>query len=399
MRDRRAMATIAALLLAHASVGMAQSDFAGCVETIEREAVQDHQVNPVTARTLLADLTPSARVLQLDRQQPEFTSTLAGYLDRRVSESHVRQGRALLEEHQPLLDAITREYGVPGRYLIAFWGLETNYGQYTGRLSTLQSLATLACDPRRADFFRGELIAALQLVDQGTVQPDQLRGSWAGALGNFQFLPSVYRDYAVDASGDGRADLWESFEDAAVSAANFLKARGWQAGERWGREVLLPADFDLDLLEQRQPLEAWADAGLQRADGAALPVADLEAQLLLPAGVNGPAFLVYENFDVIMRWNPSRFYALAVGRLADRLAGADELTRPPPATEPLAIETVQRMQEQLNALGFDAGEPDGRIGPVTRSALRAFQQQRGIPADGFPDEVTRQRLDEQAREI
>ncbi len=377
----------ACLLLAGLFPATAAAGFAECVTGIRGEAIS-RGIDPATADRLLADLTPSERVIELDRRQPEFTATLNDYLTARVSDARIDTGRALLDEHAELLAGVRRDYGVPGRYLIAFWGLETNFGRYTGRMPTVQSLATLACDRRRGDFFREQLLAALHLVDERTLEPDQLQGSWAGALGNFQFLPSVYRDHAVDADGDGRKDLWNSLPDAAVSAAAFLRARGWEPGERWGREVQLPDGFDYGLAERQQSLGEWRNLGLRAADGGPLPVADLDARLLIPAGAEGPAFLVYRNFDVIMRWNPSRFYALSVGLLADRLIGAPPLSNPPPVEEPLRIETVSALQEALNQRGFDAGAVDGRIGTNTRRALRAFQADAGLVDDGHPDPET-----------
>ena len=382
----------AALLLAGGLPGVAAGNFSACLGEL-RDAAVARGIDAGTADSLLDGLTPSARVIELDRRQPEFTATLRDYLEGRVNAARIRTGQRLLAEHAALLERIHRDYGIPGRYLIAFWGLETNYGQYTGEMPTLQSLATLACDRRRGEFFREELIAALQLVDARTLTPGQLRGSWAGALGNFQFLPSVYRDHAVDADGDGRRDLWASLPDAAESAAAFLRARGWQPGERWGREVSLPADFDYALGGETRPLGEWRDRGLRRADGGPLPVADLDARLIIPAGADGPAFVVYENFDVIMRWNPSRFYALSVGLLADRLIGAPGLRNPPPAQPPMRIETVEALQTRLRERGFDAGPVDGRMGPATRAALRAFQASRGLIADGHPDPDTLAELD------
>ncbi|MEX0430612.1 lytic murein transglycosylase [Spiribacter insolitus] len=377
----------ACLLFAGILPATAAAGFDECIGGIRSEAIS-RGIEPATADRLLANVTPSERVIELDRRQPEFTATLHDYLTARVNEARIDKGRALLDEHAELLQAIQRDYGVPGRYLIAFWGLETNFGSYTGRMPTVQSLATLACDRRRGEFFREQLLAALHLVDERTLEPEQLQGSWAGALGNFQFLPSVYREHAVDADGDGRKDLWDSLPDAAVSAAAFLRARGWAPGERWGREVQLPDGFDYGLAEREQPLRDWRDAGIRAADGGPLPVADLEARLLIPAGADGPAFLVYRNFDVIMRWNPSRFYALSVGLLADRLIGAPPLSNPPPAEEPLRIETVSAIQEALNTRGFDAGPVDGRIGSNTRRALRAFQADAGLVDDGHPDPDT-----------
>ncbi|MEX0448359.1 lytic murein transglycosylase [Spiribacter sp. 221] len=387
----KARQIVACLFLAGLFPASAAAGFGECIGEIRSEAIS-RGIEAATADQLLADLAPSERVIELDRRQPEFTATLNDYLTARVNDARIDRGRALLDEHAELLQGIRRDYGVPGRYLIAFWGLETNFGSYTGRMPTVQSLATLACDRRRGEFFREQLLAALHLVDERTLEPEQLRGSWAGALGNFQFLPSVYRDHAVDADGDGRKDLWDSLPDAAVSAAAFLRARGWEPGERWGREVQLPDGFDYALAERKQSLRAWRDAGLRTADGGPLPVADLAARLLIPAGADGPAFLVYNNFDVIMRWNPSRFYALSVGLLADRLIGAPPLSNPPPVEEPLRIETVSALQEALNRRGFDAGAVDGRIGTNTRRALRAFQADAGLVDDGHPDTDTLEEL-------
>lgn len=369
----------------------AANTFDQCLDDIRIQA-HERGVSPNITETLLADVTPSERVIELDRSQPEFTSTLHGYLSRRVTDERIERGRALLAEHAELLNRIEREQGVAGRYLIAFWGLETNYGSYFGRMSTVRSLATLACDRRRGAFFRNELIEAMALVDERTLSADQLYGSWAGALGNFQFLPSVYRAHAVDADGDGRIDLWESFPDAAESAARFLRARGWEPGERWGREVRLPEGFDYALADTRRELNEWAALGVRRADGGALPASEMPAELLIPAGSEGPAFLVYENFNVIMRWNPSRFYAISVGLLADQVVGGPGLINSPPNEPALRIATIEKMQENLNARGYDVGGVDGRIGPMTRAALRAFQHAAGLTPDGHPDSDTLEAL-------
>jgi membrane-bound lytic murein transglycosylase B len=380
--------TITFLLCSAAGVTLASaSKFDACLDRIRAEAIEQG-IDQTTAVELLADVSPDPRVIELDRQQPEFTSTLGGYLESRLTPARLEQGQRLLARHERLLERITKKYGVPGHYLIAFWGLETNYGSYTGRMSTVRSLATLACDRRRGDFFARELLAALQLVDQHVLNPDQLQGSWAGALGNFQFLPSVYRDYAVDADGDGRPDLWSSFEDAAESAAAFLNARGWQAEQSWGLEVQLPEGFDLSLVELTQPMPQWQAAGIRQANQAPLPDSHLAAELILPAGLRGPAFLVHANFNVIMRWNPSRFYALSVGLLADQIMGGPSLFTSPPDDQPLRIEQVRSVQRELNRQGHNAGNVDGRIGPGTRNALRSFQAATGLPADGYPDPQT-----------
>lgn len=382
-RCRRTLVAIA-LTLALPGGAAAIEDFQACVGDI-RGAALERGISRATAEALLSDLEPSQRVIELDRRQPEFTTTLHDYLNARVDRSRIERGRAKLREHADLLARIEAEYGVPARYLVAFWGLESNFGQYTGSMSTVRSLATLACDRRRGDFFRNELLETLHLVDERTLSVHQLEGSWAGALGNFQFLPSVYRGHAVDGDGDGEIDLWDSLPDAAESAANFLRARGWQPQERWGREVLLPDGFDYTQAEAERPVSEWRAAGLRQANGGPLPAAELEARLMIPAGAEGPAFLVYANFDVIMRWNPSRFYALSVGHLADRLAGGGPLRNPPPDHPGLRFDTIEALQTALNARGLEAGPVDGRLGPKTRAAIRAFQADRGMTRDGYPD--------------
>ena len=361
--------------------------FRACVVALTEEA-RAAGISESVIEEVLGDVEPVERVIELDRQQPEFTQTFAGYYNRRVTTERVQRGRAMLAEHRDLLEDIQRRTGVPPHYLVAFWGLETNFGSYFGNIPVPASLTTLACDERRGRFFASELMAALRIVDAGDIPPDDMVGSWAGAMGHVQFMPSVFLRYAVDADGDGRRDLWGSVPDAMASAANFLRGIGWQPGLRWGREVRLPDGFDYALAgrDQRRPLSDWVDLGVTDAFGRALPRLDLRAALLVPSGHDGPAFLAYDNFDVIMRWNRSEFYALSVGRLADEIAGASPLRQPPPADSlRIAREDVKRLQRDLASLGFDAGEPDGIFGPASRSALSRFQRQHGMVADGHLD--------------
>ncbi len=378
------------------------AEFRACVVTLTEEA-RAAGISESVIEQVLGDIEPVERVIELDRQQPEFTQTFAGYYGRRVTQERVARGRAMLAEHRGLLNDIQRETGVPPHYLVAFWGLETNFGSYFGNIPVPASLTTLACDERRGRFFASELMAALRIVDAGDIPPDDMVGSWAGAMGHVQFMPSVFLRYAVDADGDGRRDLWGSVPDAMASAANFLRGIGWEPGLRWGREVRLPEDFDYALAgrDQRRPLSEWVALGITDAFGRALPPLDLRAALLVPSGHDGPAFLVYDNFDVIMRWNRSEFYALSVGRLADEIAGASPLRRPPPAdTLRIARDDVRRLQRDLASLGFDVGEPDGIFGPASRSALSRFQQAHGMVADGHLDgealEAVRSAVAEQA---
>lgn len=278
----------------------------------------------ISGKTLdaaLRDIMPVKRVIELDRSQPEFTQTFREYLGRRVTEGRVKRGRALLEKHRVLLQGIYEEYGVPPRYLIAFWGLETNFGDYRGSFRVIDALVTLAHDQRRAEFFRKQLLHALRIIEQGHITAEKMMGSWAGATGHMQFLPSTFTGHAVDYTGDGRKDIWGSLPDAFASAANFLSSMGWQTGETWGRRVRLPEDFDRNLatLNQKKTLRQWSRLGIRQADGTSLPQADMEGSVIMPQGSEGPAFLVYDNFRVIMRWNRSVNYAISVGHLADRI--------------------------------------------------------------------------------
>lgn len=339
---------------------------------------------------------PIPKVIEYDRRQPEFSQTFWTYIDRAVNQQRITQGQEMLRRHGPLLAEIERDYGVQPRFLVAFWGLETNFGANFGGFSVIDALATLAFDERRAAFFRSELFDALAILDAGHIAPDRMVGSWAGAMGHLQFMPSTFRAHAVDRTGDGRADIWGSLPDVFASAANYLSAEGWKGDQTWGREIRLPAGFDLDqaAMNVRKPLAEWAALGLRKADGGPLPVVEgMEASVVLPAGVRGPAFLVYENFHVTMKWNRSILYAAAVGHLADRLAGLPPLdAKAPPGARPLSRVEVEEIQALLNALGHDVGEPDGMAGPVTRAALRAFQKSVGIPADGHADPLALERL-------
>jgi membrane-bound lytic murein transglycosylase B len=368
------------------------SDFASCVSGLQQQAREkglgDHLVSA------LGQANNLERVVALDRSQPEFTETFADYFNRRVTDYRVSRGRSLLKKHRPLLRELSREYGIPPQYLLAFWGLETNFGNYLGKIPTLDSLATLACDQRRSAFFTGELFDALALADQYNLELERMLGSWAGAIGHTQFLPSAYRRYGTDGDGDGRVDLWGSIPDALTSAANYLKNLGWQPELRWGREVSLPVDFPYQDagIDTRRSLSEWQRLGVRRVNGVPLGDTDVSAALLVPSGANGPKFLAYDNFHVIMRWNRSQFYALSVGHLADRINGAGNLSRQPPASRGLSIKEVEALQTELKTLGFNPGEIDGQLGPATRRAIRTYQHSIGQVADGFADQTLLDKL-------
>jgi membrane-bound lytic murein transglycosylase B len=366
------------------------TEFSACIAELQHRARAENLPGWIVDE-VMASLEQQHRVIELDRSQPEFSQTFANYLYRRVTPERIERGQQLLENYDEFLAELTNKYGIPGRYLVAFWGLETNFGSYLGKMPTLDSLATLACDQRRSEFFTNELMQALALLERESLSPAEMRGSWAGAMGHTQFMPSAYNRYATDGDGDGRVDLWRSERDALASGANFLASLGWQKGERWGREVLLPDDFPYAEtgLSNSQPLSYWNKLGVSLVNGAQIPDADMRASLLLPAGHSGPAFLVYSNFNVILRWNRSEYYALSVGLLADRLIGAGPLAQAPSIEEAaLSRDTVEQMQRQLNLMGFDAGEIDGVMGSLTQAALRKFQTTNGMIADGYPDRET-----------
>jgi membrane-bound lytic murein transglycosylase B len=372
---------------------MTEAAFAECKQTLQAKAVEAG-VSEATASKVMASAEYLERVIELDRKQPEFTTTFEDYLNRRVNEDRIGKGRELLEEHKDLLARVTRETGVPAPYLVAFWGLETNYGSYFGKMQVPSTLTTLACDQRRSGFFTEQLIAALRIVDEGAISVEQMEGSWAGAMGHVQFMPTVFLKHAVDADGDGRRDLWNSLPDAMMSAGKFLESMGWDGDYRWGREVLLPEGFDYSLADGRRlPLEKWRELGLTDAFGNALAKEPIDAALVVPSGHQGPAFLAYDNFRVIMGWNRSEFYAIAVGHLADRVAGAGGLQNPPPEDLPaLSRDQIVQMQDTLNDRGFESGEADGILGSATRKAIRQFQQAEGLIADGFPSSEVLQAL-------
>lgn len=299
-----------------------QGDFGEWLAALRAEAAERGVDEPIL-NAALGGIEPIPRVIELDRSQPEFTLTFEEYLGRVVPDSRVRKGREMLARNKALLDSIGAQYGVQPRFIVALWGIETDFGRITGGFKVIPALATLAHDGRRSAYFRGELLNALQILDEGHIAPDAMMGSWAGAMGQCQFMPSSFLRYAVDHDGDGHKDIWGTRADVFASAANYLKNVGWDDSMTWGRAVRLPADLDPALagLDNARPLPEWQELGVRRADGSALPTRPLDAALVSPAGKEGPSFLVYQNFRATMRWNTSTYFALAVGHLADRIGG------------------------------------------------------------------------------
>lgn len=287
----------------------------------------------------LTGIEPIPRVVELDRRQPEFTMTFEEYLGKIVPESRIRKGRAMLNENRAVLEKIGKKYGVQPRFIVALWGIETGYGRHTGGFSVVASLATLAYDGRRSAYFRKELLNALRILNEGHVSPKAMTGSWAGAMGQCQFMPSSFLSFAVDENGDDRRDIWTTKADVFGSAANYLAKSGWNGDQTWGRRIRLPQGFDLQLatLDVIKPLSEWQDLGVRRDDGQDLPTRPLPASLVLPngekapegvghgkdgwAGTSGAAYLVYDNYRTTLKWNRSTFFAIAVGYLADGIGG------------------------------------------------------------------------------
>ena len=352
-------------------------------------------IDEATLKAAFDGVSYLPRVVELDRAQPEFTRTVWDYLDTAVSPRRVAMGQEKLLQHRNEAEAAAARYGVPAGIVVAIWGIESNYGGNYGSISTIAALSTLGFEGRRENWARGQLLAALKIIQRGDIEPARMVGSWAGAMGQTQFLPSVYLAHAVDADGDGRRDIWGSMADVMASTANFLAHSGWQAGQAWGVEVRLPAGFDFGRADMalRQPSAQWAAEGVTRMDGAPLP-ALAEASILIPAGAGGPAFLIGPNFRTILRYNNSNSYALAVGLLAERVTGGFEVQAPwPRGLQALSRSQLRTLQSTLNELGFPSGKPDGIMGPATGAAIRGYQRKAGLPADGFPTLDLLQRLE------
>jgi membrane-bound lytic murein transglycosylase B len=346
-------------------------------------------INAGTFDRAFLGVTPDMDVVKADRSQPEFTRPVWEYLDGALSPLRVRNGKALLEKHAELLTQIEQRYGVDRQVLVSVWGMESNFGQFQGNKSVIRSLATLAYEGRRPAFAQAQLIAALQILQNGDIQPDAMRGSWAGAMGQTQFIPTTYNTHAVDFDGDGRRDIWNSSADALASTAHYLQSSGWKRGEPWGFEVQLAPGFDYWLADgsQRKSVAEWLQLGLKLPTGVRLPAGSqqLSAALLLPAGYRGPAFLVLDNFRAILKYNNSSSYAMAVGLLGDRFYGSGFIAGSWPKDDlPLSRSERVELQTLLSARNYDAGAADGIIGANTRKAIRSAQQALGWPADGYP---------------
>ena len=360
--------------------------FASCMKTL-RSAATSKGVPAASFDRLTNGLTPDLSVLEFLDYQPEFQTPIWDYLASLVDDERVADGLEMRAKWADALAVASARYQVDPATIIAVWGVESNYGRNFGKRPLLTSLGTLSCFGRRQAYFSGEFLSTLKILDAGDIAPENLVGSWAGAFGHTQFMPSTFLRLAVDGDGDGKRDLMGSVPDALASTANFLHQGGWREGQPWGYEVVLPASFDTSVSGRRdkRPLSYWTGRGLRRADGQPIAASDAAAGLLLPAGPKGPAFLVFRNFDVIYGYNAAESYALAIAHLADRIKGGKPFATPWP-TDDAGLSRLERreLQTLLAARGYPIGEIDGMIGAKSREAIKAEQQRLRMAADGRP---------------
>ena len=376
------------------AIRAAAADFGNCIAGLWPDAAR-RGITRENFDRFTAGLTPDLHIMDLLDAQPEFTKAPWDYLDLLVSDDRIARGREVVAQYAPTFAAVERAYGVDRYIVAAIWGVESNYGTLGGTRPVIRSTATLACVGRRRDYFREEFLSALEILQRGDVPADHLIGSWAGAFGPTQFMPTSFKRYAVDFDGDGRRDVVDSIPDMIASTANNLKMDGWVSGQTWGYEVVVPRNFDYLMADRSRQMTVrqWKSLGIRRAGGNAFPRPDDRAYLLLPAGARGPAFLMLQNFRVIMKYNPAEAYALAAGYLADRMRGSAPFVQAWPRDERvLTLDERYEMQQLLARHGFDIGDPDGRLGPRTRVAIRNFQASIGQIPDGFASSAVLDRL-------
>ena len=372
----------------------AAANFDNCVASMWPDAAR-RNISQENFQRFTTGLAPDLRIMDLMDSQPEFTKSIWDYLDILVNDNRLAKGREILAKYKPQFDAVEKAYGVDRYVIAAIWGIESNYSTQMGDRSVLQSTATLACIGRRQKYFKDEFLSALEILNHGDLRPEQMRGSWAGAFGPTQFMPTAFKRYAVDGNGDGRRDVVDDPADLIASTANNLKKDGWQTGQTWGFEVVVPPNFNYMLADRAKAITTaqWQHLGLKRANGQPFPPSSEKAYLLAPAGAEGPGFLMLQNFRVIMKYNPAEAYALAIGHFADRLRGGPPFVQPWPRQErELSRAERLELQQLLAQRGFYRGTPDGQFGGETREALRGFQASIGAPADGFASSEVLERL-------
>lgn len=381
-------------LMTASAIRQAAANFSHCVASMWPDAAR-RNISQQSFERFTQGLTPDLRIMDLMDSQPEFTKAIWDYLDILVNDNRLAKGREILAKYKPQFDAVEKAYGVD-RYIVAsIWGIESNYSTQMGDRSVLNSTATLACIGRRQAYFKDEFLSALEILHRGDLRPEQMRGSWAGAFGPTQFMPTAFKRFAVDADGDGRRDVVDNPYDLIASTANNLKKDGWQTGQTWGYEVVLPQGFNFMLADRAKAMTIaqWGHLGLKRAGGKPFPNPADKAYLLAPAGAAGPGFLMLQNFRVIMKYNPAEAYALAIGHFADRLRGGAPFVQPWPRQERVLSRAERlELQQLLAQRGFYRGTPDGQFGGQTREALRGFQASIGTPPDGFASSDMLERL-------
>ena len=381
-------------LMTASAIRQAAANFPACVAAMWPDAARRNITQPNFER-FTADLQPDLRIMDLMDSQPEFTKSIWDYLDILVNDNRLAKGREILAKYKSQFDATEKAYGVDRYAIAAIWGIESNYSTQMGDRSVLNSTATLACIGRRQAYVKDEFLTALEILNRGDLRPEQMRGSWAGAFGPTQFMPTAFKRYAVDGDGDGRRDVVDNASDLIASTANNLKKDGWQTGQTWGYEVVLPQGFDFMLADKAKAMTIaqWQSKGLTRAGGKPFPNPTDKAYLLAPAGAAGPGFLMMQNFRVIMKYNPAEAYAMAIGHFADRLRGGPPFVQPWPRQERVLSRAERlELQQLLVQRGFYKGTPDGQFGGQTREALRSFQASIGAPADGFASSDVLERL-------
>ena len=390
----RAAAFIGAILTLSTGASAQPTDFQSWLDGFRSEAA----AAGISAEVLdenLVNLSVNERVYELNDNQPEFSRALWDYLDSAVSETRIANGRAAVAENRIALELIENNYGVDTEIIGAIWGLESSYGAILGNYDVIQALATLAYEGRRTGYGRSQLIGALKIIQNGYASRDDLKGSWAGAMGHTQFIPTTYLAYAIDHDGDGRRDLWRSLGDVFASTANYLSASKYQHNQPWGVEVRLPSEFDYALAGGgiRKPIVEWSATGVVPVRGGSLVGTydpNIRGRLIIPAGAKGPAFLVFENFEAILKYNRSTAYALAVSLLSDKLAGRTGQVAAawPRDDRPLSLIERKQIQQALTDRGYNPGPVDGIIGAGTKKALRDWQSANNLPADGYASAKT-----------
>lgn len=369
-----------------AEAGMAQTEspegFQPWLTALRQEAVT-MQIDPAAVDATLTDVVYLPRVIELDRKQPEFVTSFSAYVNRRINPRVVSKGKGMMQDYAGVLYVVEELYQVPREVLVAFWGLETNFGGFTGDIPLASALATLSFEGRRAAFFKKELLNLMRVVERDQRYDSPVVGSWAGATGHMQFMPSTLLKYGVDADADGKIDIWDSYPDIFSSAANYLSQAGWQPGQPVSIQVALPAGFDYSQAQwqQNKPVGEWVKAGVAGVPASVLALQ--KAAIVLPQGFDGPAYMVFPNFDVIMQWNRSINYALAVSLFSQQLRQDTYTLQLPPEPPALSYQQMWVLQEALNAQGFDCGAPDGFPGAKTQAAIRRYQASKGLPQDGY----------------